>query len=65
MNPRFVGCLIGLLLSGCATYQTPGAGVSMGDLSKAMGWSPPPSNGISVPKWKCEQPLKRGWERPL
>jgi len=35
MNPRFVGCLIGVLLSGCATYQTPGAGVSMGDLSKA------------------------------
>jgi len=35
MNPRFVGCLTGLLLSGCTTYQTPGAGVSMGELSKA------------------------------
>jgi hypothetical protein len=31
---------------------------------KPLGWTPPPSNGISVPKWKCLQPLKRGWERP-
>jgi hypothetical protein len=23
----------------------------------AMGWTPPPSNGIDVPKWKCWSPL--------
>jgi hypothetical protein len=23
----------------------------------AMGWTPPPSNGIDVPKWKCWLPL--------
>src|ERR1700687_709345 len=24
-----------------------------------MGWTPPPLNGIDVPKWKCWLPLKR------
>ena len=23
-----------------------------------MGWTPPPDNGINVPKWKCHQPLE-------
>ncbi len=23
-----------------------------------MGWTPPPSNGIEVPEWKCHRPLE-------
>lgn len=34
MNLRLAGCLSGVLLYGCATYQTPGAGVSMRQLSR-------------------------------
>jgi hypothetical protein len=37
MNTRFACSLLALMLVGCATYQTPGAGISMGDLSKADG----------------------------
>jgi hypothetical protein len=35
MIKKFSGTLIAIFLAGCATYQTPGAGVSMGDFSKA------------------------------
>lgn len=35
MKPTIVVVLLVLLLSGCATYQTPGAGVSIGDLTQA------------------------------
>ena len=24
----------------------------------AMGWTPPPDDGINVPEWKCQQPLE-------
>jgi len=35
MKLAVIVILSGLLLAGCATYQTPGAGISIGDLSQA------------------------------
>jgi len=29
-----------------------------GDLLYAMGWAPSPYDGITVPEWKCHQPLE-------
>jgi hypothetical protein len=37
MNTRFACFFPALMLVGCATYQTPGAGLSVGDFSKADG----------------------------
>jgi hypothetical protein len=34
MNARLIGALLALMVAGCASYVTPGAGVRVGDLSK-------------------------------
>ena len=45
---RFIGALTDYMAT-CGEFQTGRA--------LAMGWTPPPSNGIDVPKWKCHRPL--------
>jgi hypothetical protein len=32
--------------------------VSGSNVPEAMGWTPPPDNGIDLPKWKCHPPLE-------